>query len=184
MTRFEEAAIASILIMTPVVIWFYWPQIRQWIVNRFADDRANTKTHYVHSASSNRASKTAFPVSNPMETEMEAEPETLRNTGVHADAVVISREKLDKLIDQEAETGMAYVFGLLLGGGYLDTVVAEKRLTEAKQFIFPGRSGRQMTERINPVIREGQKEGLERRPIAPKEVRTVTVNNDRELLVD
>jgi hypothetical protein len=184
MTRFEEAAIASILIMTPVVIWFYWPQIRRWVVNHFPAAEPPTDGPYVNQPAQQGATPTAFPVSHATEPEPERETEASRNIAVGPDTVVIAREKLDKLLDQEAEAGMAYAFGLLLGGGFLDTVVAAKRLTEAKQLVFPNRSGRQMTERINPVIRQGEQDAGTRRPVAPKEVRTVTVNNERELLLD
>jgi hypothetical protein len=41
-----------------------------------------------------------------------------------------------------------------------------------------------MAERINPVIREGEQNASACRPVAPKEVRTVTINNERELLLE
>ncbi len=54
------------------------------------------------------------------------EPNTPQRIAVSPDTVVIAREELERLLNQEAETDRAYAFGLLLGGGFLDTVVAKK----------------------------------------------------------
>ena len=81
------------------------------------------------------------------------------------DKVVIDREKPDKILEQERQRGMAHAFGLLQGGGYLKVVAKEKRLSEV----------------INPVVRAAEVEAASRRPQLPAELRTVTVNGDREL---
>lgn len=114
------------------------------------------------------------------ETEAERETETPETP---TDNMIINREKLDKLLAQEREKGMAWAFGLLQGGGYLEAVAKDKRLTEAKEFVFGKVSGRRLSDVINPLVREVGAEAGVRRLAPPIEVRTITVNDGREIML-
>ncbi|NJO81656.1 MAG: hypothetical protein HC828_02055 [Blastochloris sp.] len=118
----------------------------------------------------------------PTETEKRAETETPETD---PEKVIITRERFDTLQQQARDEGMAYAFGLLHGAGLLDPAIdREKRLTEVKELVFAGFSGRRMSTLINPQIRAGFDEGQRRKPVQPAELRTVKVaGGEREVVL-
>lgn len=179
-----ESAIVSLVVGALFVAWLLWPSLRSQREDRRVKPSLElnpaTSSPSVKQHEGVTAQQEALPVSTATETENPAEAETVETA---PEKVIIHREKLDKLLDQELEKGMARALGLLLGAGYLEGVIKEKQLTEVKGLLFEGRSGRQMSERINPAIRQAEAEGAQKRPHQPEEIRTVTVNGEREIVL-
>lgn len=179
-----EAAAISIVVGGLFVVWLFWPSLRSQRSEKSVkpspkDDPISASTS-VKQEEGGQTQKKSFPPSPGMEMEKLPEAETAETD---PDTVIIRREKFEKLLTQEREKGMARAFGLLHGAGFLEAIVKEKRLTQAKELVFAGISGRQMTERINPEIRKAETEGESQRPPKPVELRTMTVNGDREIVL-
>lgn len=157
-----------------------------WRTARSVKPSVDTRSDYVVSQGQVSAANTGFPASTPTETETRSEAETAETDPAR---VVMGRETLDKLLAQARAQGYleggADVFGGLLGGGFLDQVREEKRLTEAKEFVFADRegkpvSGRVLSGTVNPRIRTAAERAAARRPIEPTELRTVGINANGE----
>lgn len=178
-----EAMVVSVFVAVAFGAWLLWPSLVRRRTNtvKSSEDRPTSQSHTSVKLQTESSPKDPpFPASRSMETENRWEAETAE---MPTDKVIIDRERFDKLLAQERQLGMARAFGLLQGAGYLEGVVREKRLTEAKTFLFDGLSGRQMTERINPAIRMAEAEGAARRPAPPQELRTMTVNGEHEIVL-
>lgn len=178
-----DAIVISLWVGAAFGGWLLWPAFTQWMaatVKPFLMKRSDQQSRYVEPEDPHHPEHEPFPASGSLEKELQAEKDQAEQA---TDKVVIDREKLDKLLAQERERGMAQAFGLLQGGGYLDSIVRERRLTEAKQFVFDGVSGRRMADRINPTIRASETEGQARRPSPPQPLRTITVGDDHEVVL-
>lgn len=192
-----EATLTGIVVVGLIGLWVMWPQIRPaldaWFAalapRRSVNHSQVDTSRYVTSSASVAAPRSSFPVSHGAETENETETEI---DGGNGNRVVLEREKLYTLLsDARAEGylhGSADTLGRLLGGGFLDAIVQDSRLTEAKGSALrtlDGKvlSGRALSGIANPRIQQAKATAEAERKPEPEEVRVIRVDGQRDLVL-